>query len=125
MMSVTSKIFGHRSSWATWIGLEVEGRLTGVRTLFVASEPLPEVIDTPHVYFWESYWQNNGFKQVKKCLDEKLLVTLEVSLKNIKDIPQEIKRRINLLNARRLFTSSEKKGLIDGSRPKSAMATAR
>jgi len=92
-----NEIFGHRANWATWVGVEVEGRLSGLRTLFVASDPLPSIIDVPHVYFWEQYWKISGFAQVQKCLDDKVLVTLETTLDNIANIPKQYIEQCHLM----------------------------
>lgn len=79
-----------RDSWAQFEGIDVEGRLKGIRTLFIAYGAIPEDAETyPHIWFQPQWLQSHGYEDIYP-LTQHSLVTLEVSQKMIYAIPDDL-----------------------------------
>lgn len=67
--------------WAVWDGVEVEGRLAGVRTLFLWAMPDgfdPAIVrDYPHVYFCPAWLDQHGNALIDDALQH-AVVTVEL-----------------------------------------------
>ena len=67
-----------------WYGVEVEGRLKGIKTCFVRSEIPKDVGEYPHVYFTYEWLNNFGDKKVnsmRELIKAGKYVTIEVQTK--------------------------------------------
>lgn len=80
-----------------WEGLEVEGRLFGLKTLFV-SKILPEDYrDYPHVYLRSNYLKTtHAFAAALLVASGDQIVTLEVDKKTISKVPAYLFEKRNV-----------------------------
>lgn len=87
-----------RDRWTAWEGLEVEGRLCGVPSLFVTDLAKINVEDIPHVhifvcnvainpdYDWETW--------IDKALSLGKLITIECEIDKVSLVPDHILNRV-------------------------------
>ena len=79
-----------RDSWEAFEGIDVEGRLKGIKTLFIASGQIPDTAhEYPHIWFQPQWLRRHGYGFIPALLDHSL-VTLEVSSDMITNIPKEL-----------------------------------
>lgn len=85
---------------AFFYGKEVEGRFTGIETVFIRSKIPSDVERFPHIYF--TFEAVGGllkakWEWVREKLDKGVLISIEVNEKNIKQIPLDVSNRVHLL----------------------------
>jgi hypothetical protein len=88
-----------------WVGPEVEGRLTGVETLFVQDRwpPLRTLDDYTHIYVGFSYVEkqlkNEVFwHDIRALLVAQKLVTLEINSEELQNaIPPDVFNKVHIL----------------------------
>ena len=93
---------GNGADWAVWEGVEVEGRLYGVPTLFVGNEAQPEQVKRwmlstySHVYINPGFWLAHGWEMIRHLLDTHV-VTVCVSLEHLVDVPDDVMQRAHIM----------------------------
>lgn len=78
-------------------GKEVEGPLADVETCFVRTKVPNDFNKYPHVYFCISYIEKQYWTTIETCLDNKQIVTLEVTPELLKIIPPTIFNRSRIM----------------------------
>lgn len=79
-------------------GIEVEGRLSGIPTLFVHNEIInPDTY--PHLYFNPDYIEQNNYESIIQYLNEGKLVTVCVTPEMLKDVPDLVLRQAHIVVA--------------------------
>ena len=78
-------------------GKEVEGPLADVETCFVRTKVPSDFSKYPHVYFCISYIEKQYWTTIETCLDNKQIVTLEVTPELLKIIPPTIFNRSRIM----------------------------
>ena len=86
-----------------WIGLEAEGRLSDIQTLFIRKGELPvNWKEYPHIYFTIEYIRKSIFDgkwdDINKILDQsKNMITLETDMHTLEDIPVSLFNRVHII----------------------------
>jgi hypothetical protein len=89
-----------QSEWGVWCGIEVEGRLTGVQTLFLHSLNSPNELaqvakwceETAHLYVCKEWLEQYGFVFVIEMhrANPQVLITLEIDVADVGSLPPEL-----------------------------------
>lgn len=95
---MASSIFGDNKNWATWKGIEKEGRLIGSPSLFIRDMPisLGAVSQVRHLYFHESFLATHGYDLPRKFASTHL-ITLETSAASLRSIPDDLREICHLM----------------------------
>lgn len=81
-----------QNGWRVWEGVEVEGRLRGIRTLFLRFPPSdPGLLDGyDHIYINSLWWNNNDGEYIRFLFQKNKLVTLELPQDIFPIIPDDL-----------------------------------
>jgi hypothetical protein len=87
---------------AYWVGREVEGRLVGLKTVFIRySEPQKGLIPSGiHHYYFCMEWVQRGkknFEVIRAYLDKGFIVTVESNEQLLPKLPDDLRIRCNIL----------------------------
>ena len=83
--------------YVAWEGIEVEGRLFGLKTLFVSKLLPKNYRDYPHVYLRRNYLKtHNAFAAALLIAAGDQIVTLEVDKKTINKVPAYLFEKRNV-----------------------------
>lgn len=88
--------------WAVWEGVEIEGRLSGMRTLFIRDLPddLQELPDSyEHVWLCKEYVERYRWTLAQHLSDLGIVVSIELTPDLLEQIPASVAARCHLVLA--------------------------
>lgn len=91
-----------QSTWSLWVGPEVEGRLVGMRTLFVRELPddLREIVHGhDHIWLCKEYIERHGYALAEELIEGGVTVSIELTLPMLTDVPARVQQMAHLVLA--------------------------
>lgn len=90
--------------WNVWTGVEVEGRLVGMPTLFIRDIPpgvdiAPALAAYRHVWLCEEYVRKHGYALAEELSKAGVLVSIELREDMLNDVPFYVQRTCHLVLA--------------------------
>ena len=83
--------------WKAWTGVEVEGRMRGVPTLFIRNPRGLNIDKIPHDHVLVGRCWVNDVYLLKRLLDSGKMVTIEASMGDLRLLPNDIFKRVVII----------------------------